>query len=106
MTRVLQTLVALTAGLTALSATPLAAQSDHSQHHPPSGSTSIVRTPPSLAAEHRELHETLSRAVAVGGELGSVRFGVVREAIDQTAVLLFDAGHSWSERILAEQFRY
>jgi hypothetical protein len=71
MRRVLQTLAALVAGLTALSATPLAAQSDHSQHHPPSESTSIVRTPPSLAAEHRELHETLSRAVAVGGELGS-----------------------------------
>ena len=30
----------------------------------------------------------------------------VREAPQATATLLFDASHSWNERILAEQFRY
>jgi NAD+ kinase len=30
----------------------------------------------------------------------------VRETRDLTATLLFDADHSWSERILSEQFRY
>ena len=30
----------------------------------------------------------------------------VREAPQATATLLFDANHSWNERILAEQFRY
>jgi len=30
----------------------------------------------------------------------------VREARDATATILFDANHSWDERILAEQFRY
>lgn len=30
----------------------------------------MVRTPSSLAAEHRQLHETLSRAVSAGGEVG------------------------------------
>jgi NAD+ kinase len=30
----------------------------------------------------------------------------VREAPQATVTLLFDASHSWNERILAEQFRY
>jgi hypothetical protein len=70
MTNVPQTHALFAAVVIAFSATPLTAQSDHSAHHPPSASTETVQTPPSLAAEHRELHETISRAVAVGGELG------------------------------------
>ncbi len=45
-------------------------------------------------------------AVADYTEVKSVRSVTVRESVDLTATLLFDAGHSWDERILAEQFRY
>jgi len=39
-------------------------------------------------------------------EVKSVASVTVRESQTRTATLLFDAGHSWNERILAEQFRY
>jgi NAD+ kinase len=39
-------------------------------------------------------------------EVKSVMTVTVREAAETTATLLFDASHSWNERILAEQFRY
>lgn len=45
-------------------------------------------------------------AVADHTEVKSVRKVEISEAIDVTATLLFDANHSWDERILAEQFRY
>ena len=45
-------------------------------------------------------------AVADHAEVRSVVSVEVREARETTAVLLFDASHSWDERILAEQFRY
>jgi NAD+ kinase len=45
-------------------------------------------------------------AVADNVEVKSVVRVTVREATDATATLLFDASHSWDERILNEQFRY
>ena len=45
-------------------------------------------------------------AAADHTEVKSVVSVEVRESADATATLLFDAGHSWDERILAEQFRY
>ena len=45
-------------------------------------------------------------AVADHTEVKSVLSVTVRESIDATATILFDASHSWNERILAEQFRY
>ena len=45
-------------------------------------------------------------AVADHTEVKSVRRVDIAEAPDKTATLLFDASHSWDERILAEQFRY
>ena len=45
-------------------------------------------------------------AAADHTEVKSVVAVEVRESADATATLLFDAGHSWNERILAEQFRY
>ncbi len=45
-------------------------------------------------------------AVADHTEIKSVASVTVREAHDATATLLFDASHSWDERILSEQFRY
>ncbi len=45
-------------------------------------------------------------AVADHEEIKSVISVTVRESTEKTATLLFDASHSWNERILAEQFRY
>ena len=45
-------------------------------------------------------------AVADHSEVKSVRRVEISEARDATATILFDASHSWDERILAEQFRY
>lgn len=45
-------------------------------------------------------------AVADHTEVKSVISVEVSEAHDATATILFDASHSWDERILAEQFRY
>jgi len=45
-------------------------------------------------------------AVADNLEVRSVRTVTVRESRSRTATILFDASHSWEERILAEQFRY
>ncbi|GAA2821990.1 NAD+ kinase [Aminobacter aminovorans] len=45
-------------------------------------------------------------AVADHTEVKSVVSVEVRESATHTATLLFDPGHSWSERILAEQFKY
>ena len=45
-------------------------------------------------------------AVADNLEVRSVRTVTVRESRNRTATILFDASHSWDERILTEQFRY
>ncbi|WP_274423962.1 NAD kinase [Chelativorans sp. YIM 93263] len=45
-------------------------------------------------------------AVADHEEIKSVETVRVRESHDLTATILFDASHSWDERILSEQFRY
>ncbi|APH71878.1 NAD kinase [Aquibium oceanicum] len=45
-------------------------------------------------------------AVADHTEVKSVVAVTVSESRDATATILFDASHSWDERILAEQFRY
>lgn len=64
---------------------------------------------PNKATVRFDILETEKRpvnAVADHTEVKSVVQVTVKEAQDATATLLFDAGHSWSERILAEQFRY
>jgi NAD+ kinase len=45
-------------------------------------------------------------AAADNDEVRSVLSVTVRESAEKTATLLFDASHSWNERILTEQFRY
>ena len=45
-------------------------------------------------------------AVADNVEVKSVTEVTVRESRSETATILFDASHSWDERILNEQFRY
>jgi NAD+ kinase len=44
-------------------------------------------------------------AVADHNEVKSVTNVTIRQSETSTATLLFDEGHSWNERILAEQFR-
>lgn len=60
---------ALVAGIVVSSGAATAAQEAHSRHHSDM-EVSDMQTPPSLAAEHRELHEVLARASKEGGELG------------------------------------
>ena len=45
-------------------------------------------------------------AVADHFEVKSVREVEIVEAKEDVCLVMFDAGHSWEERILAEQFRY
>lgn len=45
-------------------------------------------------------------AVADHNEVKSVQHVSIRQSETQEVTLLFDEGHSWDERILAEQFRY
>jgi hypothetical protein len=47
-----------------------AAQDEHAAHHAQPEAATMLKTPSSVATEHRELHETLGRAVREGGELG------------------------------------
>lgn len=54
-----------------------------------------------LEAEKRPVN-----AVADHVEIKSVTSVTVGESHDATVTILFDASHSWNERILAEQFRY
>ena len=60
----------------------------------------------SVSFEILEAPKRPVNAVADHTEVKSVVSVTVRESPDHTATLLFDAGHSWNERILAEQFRY
>jgi hypothetical protein len=53
----------------ALSSTSAYAQDVHSQHHADT-KASAMQTPPSIATEHRELHEVLARASKESGEVG------------------------------------
>jgi NAD+ kinase len=50
------------------------------------------KRPVAAVADHREVRSVVSVSV--------------RESVDATVTILFDASHSWNERILAEQFRY
>lgn len=64
---------------------------------------------PNRATVRFDLLETDKRpvnAVADHREVKSAATVTVRESSSSTATLLFDANHSWDERILAEQFRY
>lgn len=50
---------------------PAVGQRPHSQEHRKGAATSMIVTPQSIAAEHRELHETLDRAARESGALGA-----------------------------------
>ena len=59
----------------------------------------------SVSFEVLEPEKRPVNAVADHTEVKSVRSVRVSEAQDRNAMLLFDRGHSWEERILNEQFR-
>jgi NAD+ kinase len=64
---------------------------------------------PNDAAVSLEILEPEKRpvnAVADHNEVKSVVSVTIAEALDSTVTILFDADHSWDERILAEQFRH
>jgi hypothetical protein len=61
-------------GVTVLSILTAAAHAQtgsHAQHHPGESKAVTLKTPASIAAEHRELHEMLERASKEGGALGT-----------------------------------
>lgn len=56
----------------AFAAAPAPAQStSHAQHHAQQSADSMLKTPSSIAAEHRELHATLEQASKEAGPLGT-----------------------------------
>lgn len=58
-------------GLAGFLASPASSQvSDHSTHHKAGAGQTMIGTPKSIAAEYRELHETLAKASGEGGGLG------------------------------------
>lgn len=60
------------AGLAGLWSSAVVAQaSSPAQHHPPGSEHALLKTPQSLALEHRELHQTLERASREKGALGT-----------------------------------
>lgn len=60
------------AGLAALLSSAVGAQaSSHAQHHPAVSQHTPLETPPSIALEHRELHQTLEEAAKEKGALGA-----------------------------------
>lgn len=64
------TVMTLAAGFTLLSAASVVGQTGHLQHHPGTEGPEM-KTPQSIASEHRELHEILARASKEGGQVGS-----------------------------------
>ncbi len=64
---------------------------------------------PNKSTVHFDILEAGKRpvnAVADHTEVKSVSAVTIRESRKETATILFDADHSWNERILAEQFLY
>jgi hypothetical protein len=70
MTKSRLTSLALAASFALLPGAPAAAQDSHSQHHPGTERPDM-KTPQSIASEHRELHDILARASRESGEIGS-----------------------------------
>jgi len=56
--------------------------------------------------EMLEAHKRPVNSAADNVEVKSVQSVTIRSAKEVTATILFDANHSWDERILSEQFRY
>ena len=85
---------------------PLLALTPVSPFRPRRWRGALVANKATLRFDILEAEKRPVNAAADHTEVKSVVSVAVRESADATATLLFDAGHSWDERILAEQFRY
>ena len=85
---------------------PLLAMTPVSPFRPRRWRGALVSNHATVRFEVLEPQKRPVNAVADHSEVKSVLSVTVREAAGKTATILFDPSHSWSERILAEQFRY
>ena len=85
---------------------PLLALTPVSPFRPRRWRGALVANKATLRFDILEAEKRPVNAAADHTEVKSVVSVAVRESADATATLLFDAGHSWDERILAELFRY
>jgi len=85
---------------------PLLALTPVSPFRPRRWRGALVSNRSHVRFEILEPHKRPVNAVADHVEVRSVISVDVRESQSRTVTVLFDASHSWNERILAEQFRY
>lgn len=63
-------LAAFAAGMAIWAVPGMTQQGGHAEHHKAEAESLMIRTPQSIATEHRELHETLAAAAREQGALG------------------------------------
>ena len=85
---------------------PLLALTPVSPFRPRRWRSALIPNRSTVRFEIVEADKRPVNAVADHAEVKSVVSVSVRESRNSTVTLLFDASHSWDERILAEQFRY
>lgn len=85
---------------------PLLAITPVSPFRPRRWRGALIPNRSSMVFEILESHKRPVNAVADHTEVKSVVSVSVRESRNSTVTLLYDASHSWDERILTEQFRY
>jgi NAD+ kinase len=85
---------------------PLLALTPVSPFRPRNWSGALLSDKSTVRFDILEPEKRPVNAAADHTEVKSVMSVTVRESPTARATLLFDASHSWSERILREQFRY
>lgn len=85
---------------------PLLALTPVSPFRPRRWKGALLPNQASVEFEVLEEEKRPVNAVADHTEVKSVRKVRIEESRDATSTVLFDASHSWDERILAEQFKY
>lgn len=85
---------------------PLLALTPVSPFRPRRWKGALLPNQASVEFEVLEEEKRPVNAVADHTEVKSVRRVCIEESRDATSTVLFDASHSWDERILAEQFMY
>jgi NAD+ kinase len=85
---------------------PLLALTPVSPFRPRRWQGALLPNDATVSLEILEPEKRPVNAVADHNEVKSVVSVTIAEAVDSTVTILFDADHSWDERILAEQFRH
>jgi NAD+ kinase len=85
---------------------PLLALTPVSPFRPRRWQGALLPNSATVSLEILEPEKRPVNAVADHNEVKSVVSVTIAEALDSTVTILFDADHSWDERILAEQFRH